>query len=42
MTIPRKRTGEDYTIIIIIIIIITTTIRRRRRRRAFLFRIELS
>ena len=42
MTIPRKRTGEDYTIIIIIIIIITTTIRRRRRRIAFLFRIELS
>ena len=46
LRIPRKRTGEDHTIIIIliiiIIIIITIKIRRRRRRTAFLFRIELS
>ena len=48
LRIPRKRTGEDHTmiiiLIIIIIIIITIKIRRRRRRRrtAFLFRIELS
>ena len=41
MTIPRKRTGEDHTIIIIIIIIIIIKIIRRRRI-AFLFRIELS
>ena len=51
LRIPRKRTGEDHTIIIILIIIIiiiiliiiiTIKIRRRRRRTAFLFRIELS
>ena len=47
LRIPRKRTGEDHTIIIILIIIIITiiiiTIKiRRRRRTAFLFRIELS
>ena len=41
LRIPRKRTGEDHTMIIILIIIITIKIRRRRRT-AFLFRIELS